>query len=140
VHRLSGLDLLLVVTALVAVLAFFWRLPIERRHVRAGHPPTKWWRTIVMRRGKTFAGTREEFVAKYRRALTRNGWTGLIVGVGMLVITIVFVVLNANDGPSVVGLSVLVIFLSQGAGCFLSRRVLDSPPPGPATPPGGGQG
>ena len=87
----SGPDLFWIAVELAAMVALFAGLPMEARNVREGQPPTKWWHTVLMRRTAKRTATRKEFVATYRRVLTRRSWTGLALGVGILVITVVFI-------------------------------------------------
>jgi hypothetical protein len=121
----SVLDVVFGVVALVVAVFYLAVLPSEARKVRDGHPPTQWWRAVLMRRSKDDQRTPEEFAAKYRSQLTRNTRTGLVFGLVIVALDVVFIPFGGKLMwfPLLLG----VMFLSQSAGCFRARRILDTP-------------
>jgi hypothetical protein len=109
---MSGLSTTLFVIATLG--GVVWT-PIQARRVRDG-----WVRP-------NFTGTREEFVAKHRRYLRRNGW--LFVAVGALIGTCLLVsVVVSSDGVRTYSVAEGVFVAAVGISSLLSRRILDSPP------------
>jgi hypothetical protein len=113
--------------ALAAVVIYFWALPIEARKVRDGHPPTTWWTTVVMRRKKDDRRTPEVFAADYRRRLTLTGWWVLACALLILAAIVTDVVASGLGHIRYLTLSMAVLFVSQGAGSLMARRILDAP-------------
>jgi hypothetical protein len=100
-------------------------LTTEARQVRDGHPPTRWWRAVVMRRSKDDQRTPEEFAAKYRSALTRSLRIGLGFGAPLLLLAVASFVFEATPNRWLLFFGMMLLF--QGVGCFRARRILDAP-------------
>lgn len=99
--------------ALIAALAMCVWTPIETRKVRNG-----WVR-------RNFQGTREEFVAKYRRQLTVFFWVGLVLGLGNIALSFVFT--GEGDGArQTIKLVAGAIWLAAGVVSLVSRQQLDA--------------
>jgi hypothetical protein len=122
---MQAFDIAIAVFALFVAAVFLGFLPREARRVRRGDPPTSWLSAVVMRRTRDEQRTPEEFIAKYRGQLTRNARNSLVFGVMLLVLGLGFLPFGAKVtwSPLILGL----MFLSQSAGCFRVRRILDAP-------------
>jgi hypothetical protein len=124
IGRVPFAPVMIVVDALLAVF-FLWcagRTVTQAVRVRDG------WMGSTMMLGaskKRLEDSHDEFVARYRRGLTVQGWSFVVIGVSTLVLATAGVLDGTSGGFSYLlfGLPIL----AWGVVSLTSRRILDSP-------------